>query len=61
MNILDNGLDSCKNMTDDGEELVWLPINKIKENEIKPMFIREYIDEIICEGNPIHIVEESDR
>lgn len=30
MNILDNGLDSCKNMTDEGEELVWLPINKRK-------------------------------
>ena len=31
MNILDNGLDTYKNMTEVGEELVWLPIDEIKE------------------------------
>lgn len=30
MYILDKGLDAFKNMTDAGEELVWLPIDKIK-------------------------------
>lgn len=61
MNILDNGLDICKNVTDEGEELVWLPIDEIKESEIKPTFIREYIDRIIGERQTIHIIEERDR
>lgn len=61
MNILDNGLDACKNMTDEGEELVWLPIDEIKENDIKPAFIREYIDRIISERQTIHVIEERDR
>lgn len=61
MNILDNTLDACKNMTDEGEELVWLPIDEIKENEIKPAFIREYIDRIIGEKQTIHVIEERDR
>ena len=61
MNILDNGFDVCKNMTDEGEELVWLPIDEIKENKIKPRFIREYIDRIIGERQTIHVVEERDR
>ena len=61
MNILDNGLDVCKNMTDEGEELVWLPIDEIKENKIKPRFIREYIDRIIGEGQMIHVIEERDK
>ncbi len=61
MNILDNGLDVCKNMTDEGEELVWLPIDEIKENEIKPTFIRECIDRIIGERQTIHVIEERDR
>ena len=61
MNILDNGLDVCKNMTDEGEELVWLPIDEIKENKIKPRFVREYIDRIIGEGQMIHVIEERDK
>lgn len=61
MNILNNGLDACKNMTDEGEELVWLPIDEIKENVIKPAFIRECIDRIISERQTIHVIEERDR
>jgi len=58
---LDNNMDACKNMTDEGEELVWLPIDEIKENVIKPAFIREYIDRIIGEKQTIHVIEERDR
>ena len=54
-------LSLCKNYTDDGEELVWLPIEKIKESKIKPDFIKEYMDEIISEGKIIHVMEERDR
>ena len=45
MKILDNNLNLCKNRTDSGEELVWLPIEKMKETELnwhlsKTVFIR---------------------
>ena len=61
MKILDDDLNLCKNRTDDGEELVWLPIEKIEESKIKPEFIKEYISEIISEGQIIHVIEERDR
>lgn len=61
MNIIDDDLNACKTITDEGEELVWLAIDKIKENEIKPMFIREYIDRIIGESQTLHVIEERDR
>lgn len=48
-------------MTDEGEELVWLPIDRIKENEIKPTFIRECLDRITSEGQIMHVIEERDR
>lgn len=61
MKILDDDLNLCKNMTDEGEELVWLPIEKIEESKIKPEFIKEYIHKIIGEGQTIHVIEERDR
>lgn len=61
MNTADVDLSLCKSYTDDGEELVWLPIEKIKESKIKPDFIKEYIDEIISERKMIHVIEERDR
>lgn len=61
MKILDDDLNLCKNMTDDGEELVWLPIEKIKESQIKPEFIKDYIYKIISEVQTIHVIEERDR
>lgn len=61
MKILDDDLNLCKNMTDEGEELVWLPIEKIEESEIKPAFIKDHIHKIISEGQIIHIIEERDR
>ena len=60
MNIDDN-LDSIKNRTDEGEELVWLTIEEIMQNEIKPKFISERIVDIVNGNNIIHIIEERDR
>lgn len=47
--------------TDDGEELVWIPIAEIKNSFFKPSFIPEKIDEIINSQNILHIIEETDR
>lgn len=47
--------------TDDGEELVWIPIAEIKNSFFKPSFIPEKIDEIIAGKNILHIIEERDR
>ena len=61
MKILDKDLSGCKHKTDIGEELVWLPIEKIETSKIKPEFIKEYIYEIINERKTIHVIEEKDR
>lgn len=47
--------------TDDGEELVWIPIAEIKNSFFKPSFIPEKIDEIINGKNILYIIEERDR
>jgi ADP-ribose pyrophosphatase YjhB (NUDIX family) len=47
--------------TDDGEELVWIPIAEIKKSFFKPSFIPEKIDEILAGKNILHIIEERDR
>ncbi|MBQ3543603.1 MAG: NUDIX domain-containing protein [Lachnospiraceae bacterium] len=61
MNILDSDLSSCKHTTDDGEELVWLRVEEIETSEIKPAFIKEYINKVINERKTFHIIEEIDR
>ena len=61
MKILDEDLNMCKHKTDVGEELVWLPIEKIETSKIKPEFIKEHIYEIINERKTIHVIEERDR
>lgn len=61
MKILDDDLSLCKRMTDDGEELVWLPIEEIGTSKIKPIFIKENIHKIINESKTIHVIEERDR
>ena len=38
MKILDEDLKLCKSKTDDGEQLVWLPLEEIALQEIKPTF-----------------------
>ena len=59
--VSDSDLSSCKNKTDVGEELVWLPVGKIKDSKIKPVFIKENIDKILDKKQIIHIIEERDR
>ena len=61
MTILDKDLSMCKNVTDDGEELVWVPIEEISNSKIKPDFIKENIDKIINGSQALHIIEERDR
>lgn len=61
MQIIDNDLSLCKDITDTGETLVWLPIEKIKQSNIKPSFIKEHLNEIIDGKTSIHITEERDR
>lgn len=61
MNILDDDVSLWKNMTDEGEELVWLPIEKIEESKIKPEFIKYYIQTIIRGEQTLHVIEERDR
>lgn len=61
MKMQDEDVSACKHTTDDGEELVWLPIEEIKTSKIKPEFIKEHIDKIINERQTIHVIEERDR
>lgn len=61
MNIIDDDVRLCKDMTDDGECLVWLPIEQIEHSKIKPEFIKERFFEIINENKTIHVIEERDR
>ena len=61
MKALDEDLKLCKNKTDDGEQLVWLPLEEIASKEIKPAFLKENISNIIDDKNIIHIINERDR
>ena len=46
---------------DEGEELVWISVEKIPEGNIKPDFIKNRINEILNNTGPLHIVEETYR
>ena len=61
MKILDDDLSLCKHATDEGEELVWIPIEEIATSKIKPAFIKEHIDKIINGKQTIHVIEERDK
>lgn len=61
LNAESSNIANCKRQTDTGEELVWLPIEEIAENNIKPTFLRERITEILRSEGIIHIVEQRDR
>jgi len=58
---IQDGADFNKKMTDEEEELVWVPIDEIPNSDIKPSFMKEYINEIINEDKIIHIIWEKDR
>ena len=53
-----NGL---RKENDEGEKLVWLNMEEIKKLNIKPSFIPERIEEILCATHPLHIIEDRDR
>lgn len=61
MKILDEDLKLCKSKTDNVERLVWLPLEEITLQEIKPTFLKENINNIINEKNIIYIIEERDK
>ena len=51
----------CKKQTDVGEELIWIPMEDTPDSDIKPSFIKKYINEIINSDRIIHIIWEKDR
>ena len=61
MTIIDDDPTLFKDKTDEGEDLVWLPIKMIKQSNIKPAFLKDHIDDIINESKTIHVIEERDR
>lgn len=49
------------NWDDEEEELIWVPLDKIKDYNIRPGFIRDRIDEIIHSKEVIHVITDVDR
>lgn len=47
--------------TDEGEKLVWIPIENIEIQNIKPDFIKKSIREILDNESILHVIEKSDK
>ncbi len=60
MKITDN-TKLCKLRTDEGEELVWVPLGEIADADIKPSFIKDLIDRIPAQEQVFHVIQENDR
>ena len=56
-----DSIEGMKTTTDDGEPLCWIPLDEIKNTNIKPSFVTEKFDEILSSDHVIHYVEERDR
>ncbi len=54
-------LKHCRLVSDIGENLVWLPIEQIPKCDIKPSFVKQRIQEILCGNEVLHMVNEIDR
>ena len=54
-------MSGLKTVTDDGEELCWIDIDKVAASDIKPAFVPERIGEILNSTSILHILEERDR
>ena len=54
-------MSGLKTVTDDGEELCWIDIDKVPASDIKPSFVPERIGEILNSTSILHILEERDR
>jgi len=61
MKVNVDNLLACKKFTDSDEELIWLPIDKVSQYNIKPTFIKNHIDKILSGDKILHFIEESDR
>ena len=61
VNITDEQQKQCRQLTDDGEQLVWVDICEVKNSFVKPTFITDKIVEIMNSKNIIHVIEERDR
>ena len=61
MSASDEDISACRNIADDGEQLVWLPVEDIPGSNIKPTFIRERINEILNGSEIMHIIEDRDK
>lgn len=57
----DEDVSKIPEKTDEGEDLVWIPIEEISGRNIKPNFVKERFDEILRSSAPLHIIEDSDR
>ena len=61
MHLSDEQVRSCKTTTDEGEELVWLPIKDIQNYNVKPAFVKERMAEILSSDHVLHILEDRDK
>ena len=61
VNLTDEQVSSCKAKTDDGEELIWLPIKDLENYNIKPTFVKERINELLSTEHVLHILEDRDK
>lgn len=57
----DDDINKIPKKTDDEEELVWISIEDIENQNIKPNFIKNKIHEILNSDSILHIVENSDK
>jgi len=61
MDIADSEMPKLRGRTDSGEELIWVPLDRVREFRVKPDFMGERLTEVIGSGAPLHIIEERDR
>lgn len=47
-----------RNETDEAEELVWVPIDEIRNSDIRPAFLKEKLKEVIEGGPLIHVIND---
>lgn len=45
-----------KTLTDENEELVWVPMDEFFRNDIRPAFLKERLKEVIEGGSLIHVI-----
>ena len=47
-----------RSKTDIGEELIWIPLDKIHEYDIRPSFIKQHAAGLINTKQPLHIIHD---